>query len=331
MNFEKFPSIEQFRNVIRNVKSAAQYVGQDQNDDPIYDPLKPLPTLKFEGTVKTDGTNFAIGYNRADDIFWFQSRERIITPEQDNAGAARLFHDKDLSFIKEIPGDLIYVFGEFIGKGIMKRTGVAELEKRVIVFDVLSDGEWLSRVEVAKIKNEEIGIYNIYDFPIYEIEIDFSRPDESQNKLIEITAAVEDHCPVAARFGIDGIGEGVVWRCVTPGWESSKYWHKVKGEKHSQSNVKILSPVDDDKNAALREIAEKVASNGRCEQMLIEACGLNNGGQIDRKHLGNYLKMVAADIIKEDSDLMKGYEIKEVMKFAAQRAREYFFAREKEN
>ncbi len=51
----KFPSIEQFRNVVRNVEHRSSYVGMDDNGDAIYNKLLPNPTLVFEGTVKLHG------------------------------------------------------------------------------------------------------------------------------------------------------------------------------------------------------------------------------------------------------------------------------------
>jgi hypothetical protein len=50
-----YPSIEQFRHVIRNVQRQAQYVGNDEDCDPIYDHLKPLPVLDYQGVTKMHG------------------------------------------------------------------------------------------------------------------------------------------------------------------------------------------------------------------------------------------------------------------------------------
>ncbi len=146
--------------------------------------------------------------------------------------------------------------------------------------------------------------------------------------MVAITTEVADRCPVAAKFGIEGIGEGVVWRCVTPGWESSKFWFKVKDERYQSSTIKVLQPVNEEKNATLREIADRVTPEWRLEQMLEKACDLNNGGDIDRKHLGDFLRFVAQDIIKEESDILEDFDIKEVMKFASDKARKYFFQKE---
>lgn len=51
----KFPSISQFRNVVHTVVSRAQYVGKDENVEPVFDEAKPLPVLPFQGTTKLHG------------------------------------------------------------------------------------------------------------------------------------------------------------------------------------------------------------------------------------------------------------------------------------
>ena len=86
MTMIRFPSIEQFRTVIRHVQQQTRYVGKDENGDAIYNASKPLPTLKFRGTVKLHGTNAGIVYDFETDDFTYQSRERVLTLTQDNAG-----------------------------------------------------------------------------------------------------------------------------------------------------------------------------------------------------------------------------------------------------
>lgn len=50
----KYPSIAQFKNLIRSVKDKTRYQGKDEQGNPIYND-KELPTLKFVGTVKVHG------------------------------------------------------------------------------------------------------------------------------------------------------------------------------------------------------------------------------------------------------------------------------------
>ena len=324
-----YPSIEQFRNVIRNVSQRAQYKGQDDNGDPVYDYLLPKPTLKYLGNTKLHGTNFAIGHNKDKKETWFQSREQIITPEKDNAGAARFFHDKDLSSLFDsIDANEIVIYGEWIGKSIQRNVAICQLEKRMVVFDALADEKWLKPEEVKKIKNPDISIYNIYDFPTWEIEIDFSRPEESQNKLVELTTKVADLCPVGVAFGVEGIGEGIVWRCQTEGYENPKFIFKVKDERHQTSGITKLKEVDTEAIRELRELATKITPTWRLEQMLEQACDLNNGGKIDRKFIGSYLKLVNQDILKEEKDVLGELDYSKVAGFVAQIAKQYFLEAE---
>jgi len=51
MKMIKFPSIEQFRSIVRDVK----YQGKDENGNPIMDKNAKMPTLTFTGTVKLHG------------------------------------------------------------------------------------------------------------------------------------------------------------------------------------------------------------------------------------------------------------------------------------
>lgn len=330
MNHIAYPSIEQFRNAVRNVSQHTRYMGRDADNNPIYDPLKPLPTLSYIGTCKTHGTNGCVRYNKETKELGFQSRTNIITLENDNAGFVRFFEGKraELDYLfSQVPGNEVLIFGEFVGKSINKGVAVNELSKRFIIFDVLSDGKWLSRPEIRDLKCKDVDIYNIYDFATYSIEIDFNEPEKSQNKLVELTTHVADECPVGKAFGVSGIGEGLVWRSISDGYTDPKFFFKCKDERHQNSHVKTLKPVDTDKIAALKELAAKVTPVWRLEQMLTEVCNLNNGGVIDRKHLGNYLQAINKDILKEDKDLVGG-DLKEIAKYVGEIAKNFFFAAE---
>jgi len=333
-----YPSIEQFRNAIHKVTTKTRQTGIDVNGDPVFDHIKTLPVLTYEGTVKLHGTNAAICKDFATGEIWFQSRENIITVENDNAGFVRFFNDKI-----NILSDLIYtvsrgyniatvsIFGEWCGGNIQPNVGIAKLSKRFVVFGVLIGSEWLPKEIVATVKNELAGIYNIYDYQCETIEIDFNKSEIAQNKLSELTIKVEESCPVAKAMGVDGIGEGIVWKCVTSGWESPDFYFKVKGEAHAKSKVITLKPIDLEKFDKSTALAVKVTPEWRLEQMLDKACDLMNGGKIERSKLGNFIKFVTDDVVKEESDAIKeaGFAVKDINGNIAKIARNYFFEREK--
>ena len=57
--FQAWPSIDQFRQTVKNVVSQAIYVGAGADADGkiIVDRNLPAPTMKFIGTTKIHGTN----------------------------------------------------------------------------------------------------------------------------------------------------------------------------------------------------------------------------------------------------------------------------------
>jgi hypothetical protein len=328
-----YPSIEQFRNAIHKVTCKARQSGVDVNGDPMYDHTKVLPVLTYEGTVKLHGTNSAVGRLYSDDssiTYWFQSRENVINIEKDNAGFARHFqHLIELdNLFSTLSGKEIVIFGEWCGGSIQPNVGIAKLSKRFVVFGVLIDGVWQGKEVVSKVKHETVGVYNIYDYQCETITIDFNRPEIAQNKLSELTIKVEQSCPVAKAMGVDGVGEGIVWKCVTPGWESPEFYFKVKGELHSATKVKTLAAVDVELVASQREFAEKTVTENRCRQgidKLREA-----GKKLDRTSVGDFIKWVVADVEKEESDTAKasGLDIKKASGEVTKAARTWFFKNE---
>jgi len=257
----KYPSTAQFRGVVKNICERTSFVGLDDDGKAMYDPSIKKPVLTAKGSVKLHGTNAGVSYNNEHGMY-AQSKKDIITPEKDNAGFAfhahshADFYTRSLkAFAEEHNIDLdvntITVYGEWAGQGIQKGMGINHHPKSLFIFGVKiskpGDEEfksyWIDSVDFPI--NPDINVYNIQDFETYEIEIDFSRPDLAQNKMIEIMLEVERECPVAREFSHIGIGEGNVW---TIEYKDETYRFKVKGEKHAGvSKVKTLKKVDSEK------------------------------------------------------------------------------------
>lgn len=334
--FKRFPSIEQFRSVVKQVKETSSYVGKDEEGKPIFDYTRPLPTITFTGTVKLHGTNAAIGYSKQDGL-WCQSRERILSIEKDNAGFAfwveshKEYFEKTLNIDAFFAYDAIIVYGEWAGGNIQKGVGVAELEKSFYPFylEYLKDGEAVERVTFPNgrlqgnwLYNSEVRVFSITAFDVYSVNIDFNCPELVQNILAEITEAVENECPVAKYFGVSGIGEGVVW---TAEWNNQVLRFKVKGEKHSSSKVKTLASVDVEKVGSAVEFADNVVTDSRFNQAIENVF---NGEGVDIKKLGAVTKWVMNDVLKEEIDTMaaNSLEPKDVGKYISQKVKEKFFA-----
>ena len=341
-----FPSIEKFSNIVANINREHNFVGLDANGDAIYDYSKPKPVLTFKGTVKLHGTNAGVCFNHEDGL-WAQSRENIITPQSDNAGFA-FFVESNKEILTNLVVDVasnpknninllnntISIYGEWCGAGIQKGVGITNLPKSFFIFGVKitphteTEEERKTKpaywVDSSYLRAPEAKIYNIEDYQTYSIDIDFNVPQLSQNQIIDMTLAVEDECPVAKAFGFSGIGEGIVF-------SYKGYKFKSKGEKHSaKSKVHTLKPVDDVRINQIIEVVGKVTSEWRLDQMLTNACDLINGGQIDSKKMGDYIKLVMSDILKEELDVLSeaGVEPKEIGKYVSEVAKKYFFSRQ---
>jgi len=328
----KFPKIGQFNQAVRNVKSAHDFKGVDDDGKAIYVHDSDYPTVKYIGTTKLHGTNSAV-FRHEDGAIVYQSRERIITPESDNAGFATWFsylddNIKDI-LLPETSGEFraVGVFGEWCGGNIQKGVAISGLPKMFVIFGIvfidephtehedhhkywnMDHHEFMDYFGEDNIQTlNDNNIHLITQFPTYEVDVDFNKPEEASVKFSEITEAIEKECPVGKAFGVSGIGEGAVWRPV--GGEYT--WFKVKGKKHSSSKVKTLAPVDIEKVKTVNEFVEKVVTDSRLEQ------GINYLKEmeipIDIKSTGKYIKWVVNDIRTEEAETMKesGLEMKDV-------------------
>jgi RNA ligase-like protein len=321
----KFPSIEQFRNVIKYVRMHARYAGKNEAGEPIYDPTKPIPTLTFIGTIKLHGTNAAVCQSNGER--WFQSRERLLTSIDDNygfvawaTGNSSIFDD---IFSKLTGNDTVCIYGEWCGQGIQKGVGISSLPKMFVVFAIKvingTDERWLKFSEI-----QTLGIRSIYDFQVFMITVDFNNPELATNTIIKFTTDVENERPIAKQLGAQGIGEGIVWTCITPNWETSQMWFKVKGEKHSVTKVNTLAEVDIEKVNSVRECVDKIITENRLRQGLDHLREMKL--DLDIKNMGAFLKWLASDAIKEESDTIAASNLapKDVGKAISIKGREWF-------
>lgn len=343
MTMIKFPSIDQFRHVIRAVQYKTNYAGKDENGKPQFVP-RTQPKLNFRGTVKLHGTNAAIVSNPE---LHYQSRERILTLERDNAGFVlamkkhesalhEMFKLLDERLISSLPEDVnmshyrTAVFGEWAGQGIQKGVAITSLPKFFSIFAVRvetpTQNYWLDIGSLRDIEIPDARIFNVLRFGEFNVTIDFEKPIESQNELAELTLQVEQACPAGKHFGVEGTGEGVVWTCTDPGWLSSDFWFKVKGEKHSATKVTKLASVDTEALRAVREFVEATVTESRLEQGLQHV--LNEQAlPFDPKAMGPFIQWVYKDIIKEETDTIVANQLdpKKLGGPIADKARKWFF------
>ena len=170
-----FPSILQYRNIIQSVKQRAKHH------------RLPVPSLEFTGTVKLHGTNASVFIAlpptatatatatatetqpealAAAPQLWVQSRNRILTPQNDNFGfathvevnaaafqellaIARTVYEKGAAVGED---DYLGIYGEWCGEQIQKGVALTGLPKMFVIFGIrVKHG----RPVVAEEENEE--------------------------------------------------------------------------------------------------------------------------------------------------------------------------------
>ena len=337
---EKFPSIDQFRNAVKNIRNQCSYDGQDEEGNAKHKRVESFPTLEFYGTVKLHGTNAAIRQDSSGSEILFQSRERVITPVDDNAGFATYFysHQTHLSnYLSTIrikydisPNVPVIIYGEWCGGNIQKGVALAELDKMFVVFAIRigteRDTKWIrpDTKDFDIVQWLALKIYTINAFPTYRITVDLNNPEYAQNQLVQLTDEVERECPAGKFFGVSGIGEGIVWFCTNPEYQSGSVF-KVKGEKHSASKVKTTASVDIERVEALKDLVDVIVSDNRLNQM-VGVLKDKEGLDVDPKNTGAFVKLVLADCFKEELDTIigNGFDTKSFANTASKKISKFF-------
>lgn len=311
--FIKFSHIDQFRQVYKHLKSRGQFIGKDEEGNPIYDESIVPPPVKFYGTVKLHGTNAAVCEWQRER--WFQKRSDFVDLSHDNAGFAQFASERKESFNKifntiykkyTYDENLIYcIYGEWFGQGIQNSVAVSQLSKKFSIFDVvICDGEnkfHLPPEFIKTLSDINNDIYNVFLFKTYNIEINFEHPEITTEELTALTNEVEEHCPAGLYFGVDGVGEGIVWTCQTDdGTLVSRF--KTKGKKHSSSKVKShknLISASPDEMRSINEFIEFSLTENRLDQGIKEIFG---DDEPNFSGIGKFIKWCVEDVMREEAD-----------------------------
>jgi len=307
--FIKYPSLRKFKELKKSATSR-KFVGLIDNEPQFEDDT---PILQFEGTVKMHGTHASIVYWRDGEVT-YQSRNRILTPQNDNHGFATAMVGKDrraffegLSDEKAHQG--IMYDGEWCGGNVQGGVALSGAEKQFIVTNV-SDVYLDSKGECYQ-KFFNYGLDNTYpfksitEFKTYFTTVDFNDP-EAYDKLMTLTLEVEESCPVGAVINPDSesnIGEGIVWACTTKGYEDNpEWWMKVKGTKHERAGGGVKKSQSDEPLTVEQEALKEAFCNqaltvDRLEQGIEYLREMEF--ELSRKSTGHYLKWFLTDVAKE--------------------------------
>ncbi len=307
----KWPDIEGFHNVVRNLK-AMRDLGEGFT----------LPKVTYRAKIKLHGTNAAVQVSPEGDVF-AQSRTSVITKENDNAGFAR-WVDENVEFFKELSDGerTLTFFGEWCGKDIQKNTAINQIDKRIFAIFALQIGEvtgeqmiqaepvvitdWLwPRFSGSSTKQDDIFVLPWYNSR-QEFVLDYGDKDGIAKVVEEINgiiAEVEAVDPwVKETFNVEGLGEGLVFypnerdgKFVDMRDDYSDLFFKAKGEKHKVVKQKEAVQINPEVAKSIDEFVELFVTPARLDQAVTAACD----GKYDMKLSGSFLKWINTDIKKE--------------------------------
>lgn len=315
MKHISFPSIEQFRSVVRHVSKQAHWIASQNSAF-----CGQLPIVNFHGTVKIHGTNASIVYDKLNNVFYAQSRSNVLSLTQDNAGFCQYFETRRSQFeflLKSISESIaddsryVTVWGEWCGGNIQKGVAINGLDKMFVVFAVSSNKDksafkWHSNL-VPVFNIPSISLYNIEMFETFDVTVDFGNPHIAQNKFVEYTMRVEEECPVGKFFGVSGIGEGIVWMAkgVDPTSpiqiDVDGLIFKTKGDKHSASKVKTIAAIDVEEYNKIDDLVNALATENRFQQG-IEVLTQQGVDVSSPTNTRLFIEWVGNDVIKEEKD-----------------------------
>jgi len=302
----KFPKIRAFREVIRYARE--HNLGNVE--------------IEYRGTVKLHGSNAGVQVGPGNE-YLPQSRNRMLSLDHDNAAFAA-FALKNRQTIAHACEKIIsnlqlgnvksaILFGEWIGPGVQKTVAITKLPTRQWVLFGLKimyeDGTDafidFTDVPADNLPNlSDIGVYSIHDIQTYSIRVnllDDASCAAAAAAVNQLTIDVETECPWAKRFGIEGIGEGIVWKPVGSHHSNIEMWFKTKGGLHQQGGaLKVVATLSAEQYIDISSFVDRVICDERVQQAAAYITDLH--GSPSMKFTADYIKWIKADILSEHAD-----------------------------
>lgn len=336
---DRFPAIGQFRNFAKDLVKTIRT-----------SPDTALTSYTLTGTVKLHGTHadiVATKNARGEYEYQYQSRNRLLTLDADNAGFVHFMssvpraHLDDMVNKIEIaymsnnmsqPNDQsiypILIAGEFCGGNIQDGVALDKLPKMLVLYRIKMADKWQPMRPFHHIHLEHHRIYNISRAPTYKVIMHAATMFDVVSELQTLTLDVERECPFAKTFGVSGVGEGIVWVCDEL-VHDPQCWFKVKGDKHTVSHVTTLKDISPELKAKLK------AGGAFAEEAVTEARMLQGVEYLREMMLPitmssfpAYLKWLIQDTLNEEKDAIDavGVDVKMLTKSIAVKGRDWYQA-----
>ena len=311
------------------VYNVAKYIAHVNSSEEVPKDYEIRTPVRYVGTVKLHGTNSGV-LCREDGTLVPQSRRQVISVKNDNMGFAKFVasHEEEIRKLAagvrlflHVEGDIV-IYGEWIGPGIQSKVAICGLPtKQWVVFSARKaeeHGEYLNLANLPAAFEGGGQIFSVYDTPTWEVTIDYSDED-SKNKAVEYinekTQEVGKRCPWAAKFGVEGIGEGIVWMPQDEHWGNTDLMFKSKTEDHK---VKSKSPnkvsMDPEVLKSVTDFVDYSVTENRLRQGLDVMREL--GHSLEMKSTKHFLGWLGNDVRTECKDELEasGLEWKQVSK-----------------
>jgi len=116
----------------------------------------------------------------------------------------------------EVEGKEVLIAGEWIGQKVQKHAGlgIAKLPLSFVIVSARVNDTWVRDGDYTgpEIEREDARIFNVIRGGMWKEHVELAELEAVETKLSEISEQVAQKCPFAASFGMEGVGEGVVWK-----------------------------------------------------------------------------------------------------------------------
>lgn len=282
--------------------------------------------ITYRAKVKLHGT--CAGLTRLEDgSLQASSREAILEGGVDNFGFSSWAKSHDWTSLPS--GHTI--FGEWCGPKIQKGVAISSIPNRIFAVFALQKPDCTRVQDPEELKGFIEGVSNAHVLPWYGEPIAFDwhdTEDALQRVVDELNARVEavETCDpwVKETFGVEGIGEGLVFYPITGSSYAPLF--KAKGEKHRVAKAPKAVQVDATVLAGVEAFVTMFVTETRLEQ------GIEKTGSVNTKNIGAFLKWFVGDVEKESKAELdaSGMKFEQVSKAVMQRAREWYVAKTRE-
>lgn len=271
-----------------------------------YPALAPAPLL-YRAKIKLHGSNSGVQVTANSVVA--QSRNAVLgVGRAEGMGFSDWVADNREVFLRMHHGEDFCIFGEWCGPGVMKKAAISKIPSRIWAPFMIRYGadDATARVVVEpdaiwQIVGEHRDII-VLDWSTVPLMIDWRDVDSLQevadfaNKFV---GEIEQRDPfVFERFGIEGIGEGLVFYPIgiTSLDRISRLMFKAKGEHHKVVRSRAAVELDPVAVASTAEFVALFVTEPRLEQGLGAI-----GGVANKRQIGPFLAWLAADVRKESA------------------------------